>query len=81
MLWVPNHSLHRHIATRIRSLAGRRNWSGNHLADTAGVSRAAEQPSADGPTAHAADLPTIGLLAKIAATLEVSLRDLLPPAR
>jgi transcriptional regulator with XRE-family HTH domain len=72
---VPNDSLHRHIATRIRSLAERRNWSGNHLADIAGVSRAQMSRLLTLQTS-----PTIGLLAKIAAALEVSPRDLLPRA-
>lgn len=60
---------------RIQSLAGRRRWSGNHLADTAGVSRAQLSRLLTLQTS-----PTIGLLAKIAAALDVNTRDLLPPA-
>ena len=59
---------------RIRTLAGHRQWSGNHLADTAGVSRAQLSRLLTLQTS-----PTIGLLAKIAAALEVHTRDLLPP--
>jgi len=73
---VPNDTIHRHIAMRIRALAGRRHWSGNHLADTAGVSRAQLSRLLTQKTS-----PTIGLLAKIAAALEVHTRDLLPPKR
>ena len=61
---------------RIRTLAERRSWSGNHLADTAGVSRAQISRLLTLQTS-----PTIGLLAKIAAALEVTPRDLLPPAQ
>lgn len=58
---------------RIRALAERRRWSGNHLADTAGVSRAQISRLLTLQTS-----PTIGLLAKIAAALQVNTRDLLP---
>jgi transcriptional regulator with XRE-family HTH domain len=58
---------------RIRTLSGRRNWSGNHLADAAGVSRAQLSRLLTLQTS-----PTIGLLAKIAAALDVNTRDLLP---
>ena len=71
---MPNDAIHQHIATRVRTLARRRNWSGNHLADTAGVSRAQLSRLLTLQTS-----PTIGLLAKIAAALEVHTRDLLPP--
>jgi len=70
---VPNDSVHRHIATRIRSLAARRGWSGNHLADTAGVSRAQLSRLLTLQTS-----PTIGLLAKPAAAPDVNTRALLP---
>jgi len=71
---VPNDAVHQHIAMRIRTLAGRRHWSGNHLADIAGVSRAQLSRLLTLQTS-----PTIGLLVKIAAALEVHTRDLLPP--
>lgn len=71
---MPDDAIHRHIATRVRVLAHRRNWSGNYLADTAGVSRAQLSRLLTLQTS-----PTVGLLAKIAAALEVHTRDLLPP--
>jgi len=71
---VPKDAVHQYIATRIKTLAGRRNWSGNHLADIAGVSRAQLSRLLTQKTS-----PTIGLLARIAAALGVRTRDLLPP--
>ena len=71
---MPNDAVHQHIAMRIRTVARRRNWSGNHLADTAGVSRAQLSRLLTLQTS-----PTIGLLARIAAALGVHTRDLLPP--
>lgn len=71
---MPNDAVHQHIAMRIRAVARRRNWSGNHLADTAGVSRAQLSRLLTLQTS-----PTIGLLARIAAALGVHTRDLLPP--
>jgi len=66
--------MHRYIANQIRELAKRCGWSGNRLADTAGVSRAQLSRLLTLQTS-----PTIGLLKKIATALEVNTRDLLPP--
>ena len=87
----PNHYLQRPDATHLdvdssatsllgysvnASLAKQQGWSGNRLADTAGVSRAQLSRLLTLQTS-----PTIGLLKKIAAALDVDTRDLLPPAR
>jgi len=73
---MPRDAIHRHIANQIRELAERGGWSGNRLADTAGVSRAQLSRLLTLQTS-----PTVGLLKKIATALEVNTRDLLPPTR
>lgn len=73
---MPKDAIHRYIAKQIRTLAKQQGWSGNRLADTAGVSRAQLSRLLTLQTS-----PTIGLLKKIAAALDVDTRDLLPPAR
>ena len=57
---MPRDAIHRHIAKQIRSLAKQQGWSGNRLADTAGVSRAQLSRLLTLQTS-----PTIGLLKKI----------------
>jgi transcriptional regulator with XRE-family HTH domain len=71
---VPSDAAHRQIAARIRELARRRRWSQNQLADFAGISRA--QLSR---ILTCQQSPTVMTLGKIAAALDVGLRDLLPP--
>ena len=69
---MPKDAIHRYIAKQIRTLAKQQGWSGNRLADTAGVSRAQLSRLLTLQTS-----PTIGLLKKIAAALDVDTRDLL----
>lgn len=67
-------SLHREISRRIEQAAKRKKWSHNQLADFAGVGRGYLSEMMRGKKS-----PTVRMLAKIAAALEVSVRDLLPP--
>jgi len=70
---VPSDKLHRHVAARIREQLRRKKWSGNQLADFAGISRsyAARLLNHDSS-------PTLAVLRKIAAALDVRIKDLLP---
>jgi transcriptional regulator with XRE-family HTH domain len=71
---VPS-ALHRRIAASIREQTQRQNLSFNKLADFAGISR--RQLSR---VLSCEQSPTIATLEKIAAALDVGVRDLLPPS-
>ncbi len=73
---MPSNALHRHIASRIRTLAEKRGVSLNKLADFAGVSRRQL-----GRILKCEVSPSVATLEKIAGALEVELRDLLPSAK
>jgi len=72
---VSTDAAHRYFAARIRELVRRRKWSQNQLADFAGLSRAQLSRVLNGKQS-----PTLGTMLKIAAALDVSARDLLPPS-
>jgi transcriptional regulator with XRE-family HTH domain len=70
---VPS-ALHRRIAASIRAHADRQKISLNKLADFAGISR--RQLAR---VLNCEQSPTVATLEKIAAALDVGVRDLLPP--
>jgi transcriptional regulator with XRE-family HTH domain len=63
--------LHRELATRLRAAMRKKHWSANQLADFAGVSRGYVSEVLAGKKS-----PTLRTLAKLAAGLDVSVRDL-----
>jgi len=69
-------ALHREIAKRITATMKRKKLSVNHLADYAGIGRGYLSELLRGKKA-----PTVKTLAKIAAALDVDLRDLIPSTR
>jgi len=70
---VPKNALHRHIAARIKELSKQRGWSGNRLADFAGVSKAQVARILALQTS-----PTVATMEKIANALGVKPSDLMP---
>jgi transcriptional regulator with XRE-family HTH domain len=64
--------LHRELATRLRAAMRKKRWSANQLADFAGVSRGFVSE-----VLACKKSPTLRTLAKLAAGLEVSVRDLI----
>jgi transcriptional regulator with XRE-family HTH domain len=70
---VPIDPYHRQLAARIREIADRKKMSLNRLADFADISRSHLGRILRGQS------PKVSTLRKIAAALDVSTRDLLPP--
>jgi DNA-binding Xre family transcriptional regulator len=68
-------TLHRHVASCIRELARRRAVSLNKLADFADISRSHLARILNGESS-----PSLSTLRRIAAALDTSTRDLLPPS-
>ena len=66
---------HRYLAVRIREYAKRKKWSQNQVADFAGLSRSQLSRLVAGKQS-----PTLATLLKIAAALDVGVRELLPPS-
>ncbi len=69
-------ALHEQLARRIRELAAANRLSANKLADFSGIGRGYLSDVLNGRKS-----PTLRILAKIAAALEVDVRDLLPDRR
>jgi transcriptional regulator with XRE-family HTH domain len=67
--------LHRQVVVRIRALARKRRWSANQLADFAGLGRGFVSEVLAGKKS-----PTLRTLAKLAAALDVPVRELMPEA-
>lgn len=69
-------SLHREIGRRIEAAMKRKKLSANKLADFAGIGRGSLSEILNGSRS-----PTVRTLAKLAAALEVEVRDLLPAGK
>lgn len=70
---MPSDTIHRYISARVRELTRRRKWSQNQLADFAGLSR-----SQLSRLMNCQQSPSVATLAKVAAALEVTVKELLP---
>ena len=62
---------HRKLTTNIRAMARKKRWSGNQVADFAGVSRGYLSEVLSGRKS-----PSLRTLVKLAAAFEVEVRDL-----
>jgi transcriptional regulator with XRE-family HTH domain len=70
---VATDRLHREVTKRIDQACKRRGWSRNQLADFAGISRGSISMIMNGTNS-----PTLRTLKRIAAALDLKLRDLIP---